>query len=250
MNSLRVVPGAVGDHIQCLLEWRRRCHGDASLYRKALDIAVDNRYSSLVSMPLRQDRMEPPVALHERAMDDLRFIRQTMERAGSFTAVPGWGGVAIGVTALVAALLASRQATPGRWLAVWLATAVICSGIAAATMAWKARRARVPLHTGPGRKFLLSFLPPVGAAAALTAALYAQSGVVLLPGLWLLSYGAAMVTAGTFSVRVVPLMGIGFMTLGGLALATPVAWGDAWMAAGFGGLFIVFGLLIARRHGG
>lgn len=183
-------------------------------------------------------------------MDDLRFIRQTMERAGSFTAVPGWGGVAIGVTALVAAWLASRQPATGAWLTVWLATAVLASAIAAVSMTLKARRANVSLRSGPGRKFLLSFLPPVAAAAALTAALYLRGAADLLPGLWLLLYGAAVVTAGTFSVRVVPLMGIGFMLLGALALATPAAWGDVWMAAGFGGLFIVFGILIARRHGG
>jgi hypothetical protein len=200
--------------------------------------------------PLRQDRTEPPIALHERAMHDLRFIRQTMERAGSFTAVPGWGGVAIGVTGLAAALLGSQQPTPGRWLVVWLATAVVATMIAVGTLAAKARRARVPLSTGPGRKFLLSFLPPVGAAVALTAALYAHGAVALLPGLWLLSYGAAIVTAGTFSVRAVPLMGVAFMVLGALALATPAPWADAWLAAGFGGLHIGFGLLIARRHGG
>jgi hypothetical protein len=183
-------------------------------------------------------------------MDDLRFIRRTMERAGSFTALPGWGGVALGVTALAAAWLASRQSTPDQWLAVWLATAVLAALISAGALVLKARRARVPLSTGPGRKFLLSFLPPVGAAVALTAALYAHGSVALLPGLWLVSYGAAVVTAGTFSVRAVPLMGLGFMALGTLALATPAAWGDAWMAAGFGGLHIGFGLLIARRHGG
>lgn len=183
-------------------------------------------------------------------MDDLRFIRRTMERAGSFTAVPGWGGVAIGVTAVAAALLASLQPTPGRWLGVWLATAVVASLIAFGTLARKARRAQVPLRKGPGRKFLLSFLPPVGVGVALTTALYLHGAVALLPGLWLLSYGAAIITAGTFSVRVVPLMGIGFMVLGGLALATPAGWGDAWMAAGFGGLHLIFGLLIARWHGG
>jgi hypothetical protein len=202
-----------------------------------------------MTTPLRQDRTEPS-ALHERAMDNLRFIRQTMERAGSFTAVPGWGGVAIGATALAAAFLASAQPTSGRWLAAWLAAAALATVIAAGTLTLKARRARVPLRTGPGRKFLLSFLPPVGAAAALTAALYAYGAVALLPGLWLLSYGAAIVTAGTFSVRVVPLMGIAFMALGAMALATPPAWGDAWMAAGFGGLHVGFGLLIARRYGG
>jgi hypothetical protein len=203
-----------------------------------------------MNTPLRQDRSDPPVALHERAMDDLRFIRRTMERAGSFTAVPGWGGVGIGVVGLAAALLGSVQATPARWLAVWLGAAVLATVIAAVTLALKARRARVPLSTGPGRKFLLSFLPPVGAAAALTAAMIAHDAVVLLPGLWLVSYGAAVVTAGTFSVRAVPLMGLGFMVLGALALATPATWGDAWLAAGFGGLHVGFGLLIARRHGG
>jgi hypothetical protein len=192
----------------------------------------------------------PPLALHERAMDDLRFIRQTMERAGSFTAVPGWGGVAIGSVGLVAALVASQQVTEERWLLVWLAAASIASLTAAATLTLKAGRSNVPLTTGPGRTFLLSFLPPVGAAMALTAAIFLQHGVTLLPGLWLLSYGAAVVAAGTFSVRAVPLMGIGFMVIGTLALATPAAWADVWMAAGFGGLHIIFGLLIARRHGG
>lgn len=188
--------------------------------------------------------------MHDRAMQDLRFIRQTMERAGSFTAVPGWGGVAIGATGLAAAVVASRQPTDGRWLVVWLTAAVVAGLIAAGTMTLKARRSGVPLSTGPGRKFLLSFLPPVATAVALTAALYAQGTVSLLPAVWLLSAGAAIVSAGTFSVRVVPLMGIALMVLGGFALATPATWGDAWMAAGFGGLFVGFGLLIAGRHGG
>lgn len=199
---------------------------------------------------LRKERTEPPIALHERAMDDLRFIRSTMERAGSFTAVPGWGGVAIGATALAAAWIASRQPDSLRWLAVWLATAAIATTIAVATLALKARRANVPLRSGPGRKFLASFLAPVGAAVALTAALVVHGAASLLPGLWLLSYGAAVVTAGAYSVRAIPLMGIAFMAMGAAALATPASWADAWMAAGFGGLHIGFGLLIARRHGG
>ncbi|MGM0633163.1 MAG: hypothetical protein ACQETO_08310 [Pseudomonadota bacterium] len=183
-------------------------------------------------------------------MKDLRFIRQTMERAGSFTAVPGWGGVAIGMLALVSALLAWWQPTSDRWLLTWLVTAVVAVLIGTGTMVRKARHAGVSLSSGPGRKFLLSFLPPVGAAVALTAAMYAQGVVALLPGLWMLSYGAAVIAAGTFSVRVIPLMGIGFMIMGTLALVTPASWSDAWMAAGFGGLHIVTGLWITRWHGG
>lgn len=201
-------------------------------------------------MPLRNDTSDQPIAMHDRAMDNLRFIRQTMERANSFTAVSGWGGVATGFVALATARMAAVQPTPARWLAVWLATAVVAVLILSVSIALKARRAGVPLNSGPGRKFMLGFLPPLGVGIALTGALYSHSGIAFLPGLWLLCYGAAVMTAGTFSVRVVPLMGIGFMVLGALALATPAAWADAWQAAGFGGLHIIFGLLVARHHGG
>ena len=183
-------------------------------------------------------------------MDDLRFIRKTMERSGSFTAVPGWGGVAIGAIALPAAWFAAQQPTPQRWLAVWLVTAALACAIAAGTLVIKSRRFGAPLATGPGRKFLMSFLPPVGAAVALTVALFPHAPTAVLPGLWMLCYGAAVISAGTFSVGAVPLMGIGFMWIGTLALATPPAWADAWMALGFGGLHLGFGALIARRHGG
>jgi hypothetical protein len=196
------------------------------------------------------DQTDAPIAMHDRAMDNLRFIRQTMERANSFTAVPGWGGVATGFIALGATYLASQQPTPVRWLGVWLATAAIAVVLLSFSMAFKARRAGVPLNTGPGRKFMLSFLPPLGTGIAMTAALYSNDAVGLMPALWLLCYGAAVITAGTFSVRIVPMMGIAFMVLGALALATPASWSDAWQGAGFGGLHIIFGFLVARRHGG
>ena len=193
---------------------------------------------------------EEPLELHARAMDNLRFIRETMERAGSFTAVSGWGLVVTGALGLGAGWLAGAMATPRGWLNVWMAAAVLAAALGVGSTAVKARSARMPMLSGPGRKFLLSLAPPLAAGAVMTAVLFRAGLVSALPGTWLLLFGTGIVTAGAFSVRVVPVMGVCFMGLGVAALLAPAAWGPAFMAGGFGGLHVVFGTIIARRHGG
>jgi hypothetical protein len=183
-------------------------------------------------------------------MDNLRFIRQTMERATAFTAVPGWGGVGMGALALAAAAVAETRLTPAEWLLTWLAAAVFGLVLGGWAMAAKARRAGTAVFSYSGRRFVLSFLPPLLVGALLTVVLVRVGQPAILPGAWLLCYGTGVVTGGAFSVRVVPLMGLCFMALGVVALFGPAAWGNALMAAGFGGLHMVFGLIIARRHGG
>jgi hypothetical protein len=199
--------------------------------------------------PLRSPGNEP-IPIDVRAADHLRYIRETMASAAEFTAVPGWGGVAMGVTAIAAAFAASRQSSPRAWLAVWLVEAFVAVAIAAATAATKAHRANAALFSGPGRRFLLSFAPPIIVGGLLTFALFHAGASTLLPAVWLLIYGTAIVTGGAFSVRVVPVMGLCLMAVGAVALIVPPAWGDAFMAGGFGVLQIGFGLWIARHHGG
>jgi hypothetical protein len=188
--------------------------------------------------------------LERHAADNIRFIRETMERAASFTAVPGAGGVAMGTTALAAAAISLAAPTPGAWLAVWLVESVVAIAIGCVAMARKARRTRTDMFSGPARRFLLTLTPPLAAGALLTLALAGAGRPEMLPGVWLLLYGTAVVTGGAMSVRPVLVMGALFMLLGAAALASPSAWGTAYLAAGFGGLQIVFGAVIARRHGG
>ena len=188
--------------------------------------------------------------LQIRAINNLHYIRSTMERAGSFTAVPGWGNVGIGAVALLAAGLAARQADHLSWLLVWLGAATLAFPIGLTTMHRKARTINLSLVSGVGRKFMLSLCPPMLAGIPLTLVFYRFGAVESLPGLWLLLYGTGIVTAGAFSIRIIHIMGLSIILLGCLAFIAPLSWGDIFMALGFGGLHLVFGTIIARRYGG
>lgn len=191
-----------------------------------------------------------PVFLHNRAMENLRFIRATMERATSYTMVSGLGQILVGLTALLAAGIAATQSRTELWLLTWLIEAVLSVLISSLMMLKKAQAAKLPLFTETGRKFLLSFTPAMVVGAFLTAVFYQYQLQALIPGTWLLLYGTGVIASGTYSAPIVPFMGLGFMLLGMLAIITPASWGNGWMAGGFGGLHIIFGMLIARRYGG
>ncbi len=188
--------------------------------------------------------------IHERAAENLVFIRDAMERAGSFTAVPGWGGVVMGLAGLAAAIIAPAQPTRTAWLVTWLGAAVVASAAGILAVLIKSRQFDVPFFSRPARQFALSFSPAILAGALLTAACYRSGSFEPLPGLWLLLYGSAIVAGGTFSIRIVPLMGLVFLFLGAIALFSSPLVADICLGAGFGGLHIVFGIIIARNHGG
>jgi hypothetical protein len=202
------------------------------------------------SIHLVTPQKEEPPALHHRAMDNLQYIRETMERATAFTAISGWGLVGIGVTALAASFIASQQKSFKGWLTVWCGEAVIALLISGWSMDRKARAAKMPLLSGPARKVAFSLSPPLFAGALMTIVLYRAGLTNAIPGLWLLLYGTGVITGGMFSVSVVPIMGLCFMALGAAAFLAPLALADWFMAAGFGALHIVFGVIIARRYGG
>ncbi len=200
-------------------------------------------------LPIRPRPANPP-EMQARAMDNLRFIRETMEAAGTFTAVSGWGQMVIGLTAIVAALVAERFASSSEWVIVWGAEAFLALLISVWFMYSKARSASLPLLSGSVRKLLFSFSPVFVVGMVVTFAFMQRETYDLLPGVWMLLYGTAVVAAGAFSVRIVPVMGAAFIVVGAVALFAPVGWSTALMISGFGVLHIVFGLVIARRHGG
>jgi hypothetical protein len=201
-------------------------------------------------VPLIQESQPEPPALHDRAMDNLRYIRETMELATAFTGISGWGEIAIGVTALFASSIAAQQPTFNAWLAVWIAEGLISLLIAGWSMDRKTRAIKMPLGSGPGRKAVFSLTPPMLAGGLLTIVLVQAGLTNAIPGVWLLLYGTGVITGGMYSVKVVPIMGICLMILGALALFSPPAFANWFMAAGFGGLHVVFGAIIVRKYGG
>lgn len=187
--------------------------------------------------------------MHDHAISNLRYIREAMERASAFTSIPGWGGVGVGVTALGAALLAHSRSDRD-WLFVWLAEAVVAAAIAGTAMVRKAARANVSFRGAPARRFFISYFAPLLAGAALTVVLAREGFYGALPATWLLLYGASFVSSGAYSIPLVPVMGVCYMLLGLVACVLPFAAGNALLGTGFGGLHILFGMLIARRYGG
>jgi hypothetical protein len=226
--------------------------GEAPQAPQAFTLYGKEHCATLDSMPAAErPPAHVPVALHEHALDHLKFIRETMERATPFTAVPGRGGVAMGCVGLIAGAVAVRQDCQPCWLWTWIGAAVAAFAIGAVLMFRKARRAGTPMLSAPGRRFALCLAPAIGSGALLTAALARAGQFAPLPGVWLLLYGAGVAAGGaSSSVRLIPWIGGGFMTLGAAALFAPPAWGDAFLIAGFGVFQVIFGIVIARRYGG
>jgi hypothetical protein len=188
--------------------------------------------------------------IRHRALENLGYIRRAMEGAGSFTAVPGWGQVAAGSTALLAAAVAHVQPDRSSWLLVWSAELALAVLIVTSTMVMKAKRIGLLLTAAPARKTFLGMAPALAAGAVLTLVSVRTGDTTDLPGIWLLLYGAAIASGGVSSVRIVPVMGAAFMVCGLFALLSPPTFADLFLALGFGGLHIVFGARIAKHHGG
>jgi hypothetical protein len=199
---------------------------------------------------IKADETNEPVRLDDRAIDNLRFIRETMERSTHFTAVPGYGGILMGVTAIGAAYIANQQPTLHAWLLVWLTEALLAFAIGLLAMWQKTKIAKTSLLSAPARKFAFGFLPALLCGVVITLGLWRYEHYEMMAPVWMLLYGAAIVTGGAFSVRVVPVMGWIFMAAGAIAFLFPSTYRDIFMTATFGVTHVVFGLIIARRYGG
>jgi len=184
------------------------------------------------------------------ALEHLELIRQTMERSTAFTAVSGWGYTGMGATALAAWYVALRQPATEAWISVWLAEALVAVTIGLVAMHWKATRQNTEIFSLPGRRLFVGLLPALFAGGVLTVALVRSGDVRQIPGVWLLLYGVAVMQAGAFSVRSIPLMGAVFVVAGAIALPLPWFWANVMLAVGFGLVHVAFGTYIARHHGG
>jgi len=196
------------------------------------------------------NRAAPADGPGRNALDDLRYIRSTMESAGAFTSVPGWAMVGLGLSAVVTAVIAGFQPDRDRWLVAWVIEAAFAAVVAVLAVAQKSRRRGLAVTAGPNRRFASSFAPAMVTGAILTFALWSRGVPDLLPGTWLLAFGASVTAGSAASVAPVRALGVTFVTLGAVAFVLPASWGDAILAFGFGGVLAAFGAIIARRHGG
>jgi len=204
----------------------------------------------MVDRGTAEKQSERPVSVADKADENLKFIRQTMERSQLFTSVPGYGGALMGLTAVGAAVIASQYQFGKEWALIWIVEAVLALLIGLFAIWQKTKSSDSPLVSAPARKFALSFLPPTICGATVTYALWRSGDYSMMVPVWIICYGAAVACSGIFSVRTVPVMGWSFIVAGVIAFLIPASNANLMMGLTFGGLHLVFGIFIGLRHGG
>jgi hypothetical protein len=197
----------------------------------------------------KPQRVEP-TRIDSGAVENLRYIRSTIEAAHTFTTIPGKGCIAMGATALVAVATESIPSLAPYWLAIWVAAAVVASGSALWFMEQKARAQGLSLRRAVAKRFFMTLAPAFIAGAILTVALAGRVERELVTGMWLLLYGTGLAACGLFSISAVFTAGMAFMALGTAALWLPPGSAHIVLALGFGGIHVALGTTIVRHHGG
>ena len=173
-----------------------------------------------------------------------------MERSVLFTALPGSAGWLLGLDGFAAAWLGAHASSPEKWLGVWIGAAFLGLGIGLWSVMRRARQLGVPLTRGPARSFAIGLATPLLAGALITGTMWRYGAFGAMPSMWMLLYGCALLSAGTFSLNHVRTMGVVFFAAGALSLSVvlpPAGWAtNTLLAVVFGGLHWGFAWLVAR----
>jgi hypothetical protein len=200
--------------------------------------------------PVKPDLRIGPTPIDSGAVENLRYIRSTIEAVHTFTTVPGKGCVAMGLAALVAVALERIPALAPHWLAIWVGAAVVAAVTALWFMEQKARKQGLSLRRAVARRFFMTLAPAFIAGAILTAALASRVDREIVTGMWLMLYGAGLCACGVFAIDAVLTAGAAFLALGAATLWLPLGSAHVVLALGFGGIHLALGITIMRHHGG
>jgi hypothetical protein len=152
------------------------------------------------------------------------------------------------VIALLTAALSSAPGLSDYWLEIWLAASLLGAGVGGTLVVRESSLRSLRLIGTPLRKFVLSLTPCLFAAVIMTAVHWASGNLHAIPGTWLLLYGCALIAASAATTRTIGILGGCFALLGIIALLLPQSLQILLLAAGFGGLHIVFGFVIGRAN--
>src|ERR1700722_18546316 len=142
---------------------------------------------------------EAPVAIESRALGTLAYIRTSIESSSSMD-VPGMAGIVMGLIGVLATIVVSQPRFAPHWLAIWLIAAAAALLLGGALVARQIARRGHTRYLGPTRKFLLCLCPALLAGAVLTWVLWTVRMTSVIPGMWLLLYGCAVLSASTVTI--------------------------------------------------
>jgi predicted lysophospholipase L1 biosynthesis ABC-type transport system permease subunit len=220
----------------------------------------------LVNVEEDEESMTAPPAAEE-AQENLRMIRELMERSTKYSTFSGLSGVLVGLIA-IAGCAVQAFVLPRYWpehpvrgfLINWIL--VVALALLVDFVLTKRRAPLVGKHIRSrlGKQMILAAAPGLGIGVLTT--------IVLIPWLmdfvypaWMLCYGAAVCAVGIFSQREVRRLGWSFLVTGAVTLLLlrftdlwPYIWERSYLGLGmtalsFGGFHIIYGLVMWRRGG-
>jgi hypothetical protein len=201
----------------------------------------------------------------QRYLDDLKDIKDIMNRSSRFLSLSGLSGVFAGVFALGGAYLAYgtvyksqdylgyRQAdmsteTLTTLLLIALATVALAVGVGILLTTREARKSNQKLWDAQTKRLMINLLIPLVTGGILCLMLLLTGYIGFVAPLTLIFYGLALVNASKYTLTEVRSLGLLEIGLGLLAVHF-IGYGLIFWAAGFGVLHIIYGIVMHIRYG-
>lgn len=195
-------------------------------------------------------------------IEDLKDIKDMMNKSSKFISLSGWSGISIGILALLASLIAYQRILSYKDISVYntgwgLANELFVIGFITLFVSLfmgiiftyqKSKRLGQKIWNQQTKNLLWNLFIPLVIGGALCLSLFNQGLFIYIAPLTLIFYGLALINASKYTFTEIRSLGITNCVLGLLGINF-VGYGLLLWSIGFGILHIIYGILMKVKHG-